>query len=102
MKRIKYILLFVLLFVMGCRENVIEFQEEVKTGKIYMSSSPAGAEIYFENSKTGKTTPDNLISVLPGRYVIKLRLAGYPDESVNVTLQSGQRRFINVSFGYNY
>lgn len=102
MKRIKYILVLVLLLIVSCREDILEFQEEVNTGKIYLSSSPAGAEIYFENNKTGKTTPDSLISVLPGRYLIKLKLTGYSDELVNVVVQSGQKRFINVSFGYNY
>ncbi|MBA4406076.1 hypothetical protein C0389_02260 [bacterium] len=102
MKRVTYILIFPLLLALSCRENVVEFQDEDKTGKIYLSSAPAGAEIYFENSKTGKTTPDSLTSVLPGRYQIKLHLAGYPDESVSVTVISGQKRFINVSFGYYY
>ena len=46
--------------------------------------------------------PISLTSVLPGSYTIKLRLTGYHEESVNVNLQSGQRRFVNVSFGYSY
>lgn len=102
MKRIKYIFLFVLLFVISCRENMVEFKDDAGTGKIFLSSSPSGADIYFENNKTGKTTPDSLTSLLPGSYIIKLRLVGYSDELVNVTLQSGQRKFINVSFGSDY
>lgn len=101
MKKV-FLLLITLATFLSCRENIVVFNEEVKTGKIYLSSSPAGAEIYFENNRTGKTTPDSLTSVLPGQYLIKMKLAGYPDESVSVTVQSGQKRFINVSFGYYY
>lgn len=99
----KLLLLFVLFAgFISCREDIVEFNDEAKTGDIYLSSLPSGADIYFENSKTGKTTPDSLISVLPGKYTIKMRLAGYPEESVNVQVQSGQKRFVNVTFGYYY
>ncbi|PKL83757.1 MAG: hypothetical protein CVV24_03310 [Ignavibacteriae bacterium HGW-Ignavibacteriae-3] len=101
MKRILLVILLIIT-LLSCRENIIEFQEEVKTGRIYLSSFPSGAEIYFENSRTGKVTPDSLTSLLPGSYSIKLRLPGYAEESVNVNVQSGVRRFINVSLRLYY
>lgn len=101
MKRILLIIFLIIPFL-SCRENIIEFEEEVKTGKIFLSSSPSGADIYFEDSKTGKVTPDSLTSLLPGSYSIKLRLPGYAEETVNVSVQSGVRRFINVSLRLYY
>jgi len=86
------------MLISGCREDIVDFQEEIGTGRIYLSSHPSGAEIYFENNKTGKVTPDSLISLVPGSYTIKLHLTGYPDEFVDVNVTSGARRFINISF----
>jgi hypothetical protein len=87
---------------LSCRENIIEYKDDITTGTIYLSSLPGGADIYFENNKTGKTTPDSLTSVLPGSYTIRLRLSGYAEESVLVNIGSGQKRFINVNFRNNY
>ena len=97
MKKIT-LLLMIVVAVLSCRENVVQFEDEISTGKIIVSSIPDGADIYFENNKTGKTTPDSLISVLPGTYTIKLKLTGYGEESVIVNLHSGQKRFITVNF----
>lgn len=100
MKSLYVIILFALLLLgFGCRENIVEFTDETKTGKLYIISYPSGAEIFFENNKTGKVTPDSLISLNPGNYTVKLRLTGYADETVAVNVSAGQKRFINVSFG---
>lgn len=87
---------------LSCRESIVEYKDDITTGTIYLSSLPGGADIYFENNKTGKTTPDSLTSVLPGSYTIKLRLSGYAEETVLVNIGSGQKRFINVNFRNNY
>ncbi len=97
-----FLLLMMLVAFLSCRENIVEFEDEITTGTIYLSSLPGGADIYFENNKTGKTTPDSLTSVLPGSYTIKLRLSGYADESVIVNIHSGEKRFITVNFRNNY
>ncbi len=98
MKKIIYVLLFVLVLIVSCREGIVDFPEESKTGTLFISSSPRGAEIFFESSKTGKVTPDSLKILQPGIYNFKLRLPGYPDENFSVNVQSGQRKYINISF----
>ncbi len=101
MKKIIYILPFVLILIISCRQGIVDFPDDSKTGTLFISSNPIGAEIFFESSKTGKVTPDSLINLQPGSYNLKLHLPGYHDENFSVNLQSGQKKYINISFsGY--
>jgi hypothetical protein len=98
MKKIIYILLFVLILIISCRAGIVDFPDDSKTGTLFISSNPIGAEIFFESSKTDKVTPDSLINLQPGSYNLKLHLPGYPDENFSVNVQSGQKKYINISF----
>ena len=101
MKKIFCILTFVLILISSCRESIVDFSEDSKTGTLFISSFPRGAEIFFENNRTGKVTPDSLINLQPGSYNLKLYLPGYVDENFSVNVQSGQKKYINISFsGY--
>jgi peroxiredoxin len=56
-----------------------------KTGSIYVTSVPSGADILLDHSLTGKTTPDTLYDVGVGDHVISINLTGYissPDSEV--------------------
>jgi hypothetical protein len=97
-----FLLLILMVPFISCRENIVDYQDSKTSGTIYMSSFPGGAEIFFENNKTGKTTPDSLTSILPGSYTIKFRLTGYLDESVSVNLRPGEKRFVSVNFEDGY
>ena len=100
MKKVRFIpVLALLLIVLSCRENIIEYQDEITNGKVYINSFPSGAEIFFENNQTGRVTPDSLTNLLPGNYTIKLHLVGYSDEIINVKVAAGQTKYINISFG---
>ena len=90
-----------LLLVLSCRDGIVNYPEESKTGTLLINSSPRGAEIYFESNYTGKVTPDSLIYLQPGSYSVRLHLVGYPDKSFYVNVVSGQKRYINTTFnGY--
>lgn len=91
--------LFLLAFIAGCREDIVEFSETSRTGTLYIYSDPDGAEIFLNDIRLYKTTPDSLINMQPGSYFLRLRLAGYPDESVEIDVVSGQSRSVNVNFG---
>ncbi|MCX6170706.1 MAG: PEGA domain-containing protein [Ignavibacteriales bacterium] len=97
-----FLLLIMSVAVLSCRENIVEYTDDVRSGTIYLSSFPGGADIYFENNKTGKTTPDSLTSILPGSYTLKFRLSGYLDESVVVNVRPGEKRFVIVNFMDTY
>lgn len=95
----KYLFFLTLFFVFtSCREDIVEFQVTADESKIYISSNPAGADIYINSDKTGKQTPDSLTNLSPGLYPVKLKLVGYPEVRFNVYLSKGEKRYINYSF----
>ena len=99
MKFSKILLVFcLLLFFVSCREDVVEFQNPEGTADIYVNSIPRGAVIFMNDFRTDKVTPDSLVNVQPGSYVISVRLTGVGEESAVVNVQSGQKRYINITF----
>ncbi|MBF0490257.1 MAG: PEGA domain-containing protein [Candidatus Omnitrophica bacterium] len=49
----------------------------VKTGIIYVSTNPPGAEVYINNVKAHETTPTIIRDLPPDNYTIRLELKGY-------------------------
>jgi hypothetical protein len=91
-------LILILFLSFGCRENIVEFSNETKYGNLYINSYPKGADIYLNDYRIGKTTPDSLINIQPGNYSVKLILLGYGVQTLRVDLLSGQKKYINVTF----
>lgn len=98
MKLFLVLIVFSILLIVGCREDIIQFTETEKTGTLFVTSDPEGAEIFLNNLRIYKTTPDSLINLEPGNYNLRLRLNGYPEENVSVNVISGQTNFVSVSF----
>ncbi len=92
------ILVLSLIYLTGCREDIVDSSENLNTGKLYINSVPRGAEIFLDNNRVGKITPDSLLFMMPGNYSVKLRLTGYAEINQNVTIVAGQKRFVNVIF----
>lgn len=89
----------IIVFVLaGCRENIVEFQTPVKNSNIYVNSNPLGADIYFNDVRTGKITPDSLVNVQPGSYVIRVSLLGVGEETTYIDVVSGQKKYVNIVF----
>lgn len=97
-KKLLFVLVLNFIFVSACREDIVDFSVISNTSKIIISSSPRGAEILINESRSGKVTPDSLINLQPGAYTFKLRLTGYPEETVYVNIGSGQTKYLNVIF----
>jgi hypothetical protein len=96
----KYLfIVFCVLIFASCREDVIEPVETAKFGKLILNSNPAGAEIIFDNFKTGKITPDSLVNIQPGNYTVKLNYFGF-EELRSISIVPGQTRYISVTFYY--
>jgi thiol-disulfide isomerase/thioredoxin len=56
-----------------------------KTGSIYVTSIPSGADILVDQTLKGKTTPDTIYDVGVGDHVVSVMLTGYissPDSKV--------------------
>lgn len=59
--------------------KTILLEEIDSTGNLFIESNPGGAEIFLEDSSTGKITPDSLNNLIEGDYEITLKLDGYSD-----------------------
>ena len=90
-----FIALFLLLFFLSCRDNAVEFTAEAKNGNIYIDSNPKGADIYFNGIDTEKNTPDSLINVQPGSYLVGVLLLGVGQQSSFVIVKSGEKKYVN-------
>lgn len=60
-------------------------------GSIKVSSIPAGASIWLDDSDTGRKTNAVLQNILPGTHKITLKKSGYWDEEVQVTVEPGKQ-----------
>lgn len=99
----KIIYILLLVFVsLSCRENIVEYEKKFTTGNLYITSTPPGAEIYFENQKTGKTTPDSMVNIQAGNYLVRLRLLGVGDESVYTSILAGRKNYLDITFTRNF
>ncbi|MDQ7816820.1 MAG: PEGA domain-containing protein [Melioribacteraceae bacterium] len=94
------IIITIFLLFFSCREDIVEFSELNLTGNIYIDSSPRGAEIFLNNYRIGKSTPDSLVNIQAGSYSLKLRLIGYEDSIVIINIHPNEKRYINISFRY--
>ncbi len=66
------------------------------TGSIYCFSNPPNAEIFINDSSTGKFTPATLTNIIPGNYEVRFHIPDYRDDSVYVTVYSGSGSFTNT------
>ena len=69
-------------------------------GNIFVTSVPAGAEIWLNNTNTGKVTPDTLTGVVVGTHQITLSLNDYRDTTVAVNVNANQTTTTTVTFRY--
>lgn len=92
-----FLLLLTGLLVVSCREGVVEFPAEEETGSVYILSFPKGADIYMNQSWTGKSTPDSLVSLQPGTYSVKLKLVGFMDTTITVSVFQGRKNYYSIN-----
>lgn len=59
------------------------------TGSIYVTSVPAGAQIWIDGTNSGKVTPDSVTNVAPGTRNVTLKLANYTDATFPVAVVAG-------------
>ncbi len=62
----------------------------LQAGLIALSTVPSGASVYVEERRYTERTPTLLRDLLPGRYTIKLTLAGRQPWTQTVPVQDGQ------------
>ncbi len=65
-------------------------------GAIYCTSEPEGADVFFNDSATGKLTPLLISGLLPGEYKIFLNKINYLDDSIYVEVESQKITKANI------
>ena len=64
-------------------------------GNIFLSSNPAGAEIWIDGTNTLKTTADTVKNVDEGVHSITLKLQDYRDTTFSVSVTGGQTSIVS-------
>jgi len=59
-------------------------------GNLFLTSNPAGAEIWLAGNNTSQTTPDTVKDLDAAVYTVTLKLTDYNDTTFSVTVESGQ------------
>jgi hypothetical protein len=64
-------------------------------GNIFLSSNPAGAEIWVDGTNTLKTTADTVKNVDEGVHSITLKLQDYRDTTFSISVTGGQTSIVS-------
>lgn len=93
----KFFFLIIVILFFGCREDAIQYSLEQSTADVYVNSFPSEAEIYLNNSFTGKTTPDTLKYLDPGTYLLTLKLDGFRDSTISIKVEAMDKKSVYIS-----
>ena len=91
MKKYIYLvtLLFLSLVIASCDNNTTEPTVPDNTGKIFINSTPNGAQIFVDGTNTSKVTPDSTDKLSTGNHDITLKLDRYRDTTITVSVVQG-------------
>ena len=83
------LLVFTLLYSVGCQSIPEPVDYVVKRGGIYVTSIPIGAEIWVDGKNSFKITPDSVYDLESGVYNITLKHWGFLDTTHKFTVTKG-------------
>jgi hypothetical protein len=63
-------------------------------GSVYLTSNPAGAQIWLNGTNTSLVTPDTVTGVDEGVYNITLKLTDYQDTTFSVSVTAGEMSIV--------
>ncbi|RJP29104.1 MAG: PEGA domain-containing protein [Candidatus Omnitrophota bacterium] len=88
---VSYLIICPLLVFYSLGYIINPLKKEVShTGLVYLSTTPAGADIFLENSRYDYRTPTSITELLPASYNIRIRLKGYKVWSHHVSVEAGK------------
>ncbi len=64
------------------------------TGSIYLTSNPAGAQIWLDGVNTSQTTPDTVLDVDEGVHSVTLKLQDYSDTTFSISVTRDELRVV--------
>ncbi len=90
----KLILLLIIpvfgLLITSCDSSDDPTSPVITEGNIFITSNPAGAEIWIDGVNTSQTTPDTILDVNEGVRNITLKLTDYNDTTFALSVTAGQ------------
>jgi hypothetical protein len=91
MKKLFFLLLipFSVLLITSCSSED-EPITPAEPGSLYITSNPAGAQIWIDGDSTGFTTPDTVTNLDEGLYSVTLRLQDYKDTTISISVVAGE------------
>lgn len=101
MKKSLFYLLIIIsgLFISSCEDSSTD-PDPVSTGSVFISSIPSGAQIWYQNQNKGNA-PDSIVSLEPGNQSFTLKLEGYRDTTITVSVSAGVQTPVVVTMTSN-
>jgi len=88
-----FIILFVVFLIVSC-DTTNEPSAPTSLGGIYLTSNPAGAEIWLDGVNTLKVTPDTVKNIEAGVHNVTLKLQEYQDTTFAVNVSEDQTKVV--------
>jgi len=88
-----FIIPFLALLIVSC-DTTNEPAAPTLQGSIYLTSNPAGAEIWLDGVSTSKITPDTVKNIDEGVHNVTLKLQEYRDTTLAVSVSGGQTSIV--------
>jgi hypothetical protein len=82
----------------GCDKEVSRtpVEPEAPEGFIYIDSDPQGFEIFLDERKTGRVTPDSISYIDKGQYEITLKQKYFKDTSIVLNLGENEKQSLYI------
>jgi len=84
-------LCFLLVFISACRQGELK-----KSGQIYVTTDPAGANLFCDSVTCG-STPATIAPVAAGEHILIVRKPGYRETRSTVTTKAGERLAVELN-----
>ncbi len=78
------------------KETALKAVLQIKNGSIRIESTPPNADIYLNGENAG-TTPDTLLSIVPGQHEVEVKIDGYEVWGENVDVETDKETFLTVA-----
>jgi len=95
MKKLIFLLLipFVALVVSSCSDDD-PITPSAMEGNLYITSNPAGAQIWIDGVNTSQTTPDTVLDIDEGVHNVTLKLTEYKDTTFSISITADQTSIV--------
>jgi hypothetical protein len=95
MKKLFFLLLipFVALVVSSCSDDD-PVTPSAMEGNLYITSTPAGAEIWIDGVNTSQTTNDTILDIDEGVHNVTLKLTEYKDTTFSISITADQTSIV--------